>query len=85
MSFLFPSLFAIARNDNSMGKPIREKLVKSVFVICTAPFSKGNKISVDGYSGTVEGMNLFYLKLRNYKRVIYIPTSFVYDKIIEKE
>ena len=84
MSFLIPSFFSIAKNDATISKPIKEKLFKSVFVMCTAPFKTGSCISVDGYSGTVQSMNLFYVKLKNYRRTIYMPTSNLYDKVIEE-
>lgn len=60
-----------------------QKIYKSFIVLCTAPLSIGRKVSVDRYEGVVQNMGLWYVKLRSRSRQVYIPTSFIYDKIIE--
>lgn len=77
---LVPAMFS--SDNKEISKSIRDKLYKSVVVLTTRPFSIGSLISIEGYSGKVENINLMYVKLRSYKRSIYIPTSFIYDKII---
>ncbi len=71
--------------DNSFHKEIQNKILKSAFVLFTVPFKRGNKVKIDKYSGSVQSINLFYMKLNNRSRNIYIPTSFIFDEIIEVE
>ncbi|ORD97880.1 hypothetical protein A0H76_874 [Hepatospora eriocheir] len=62
---------------------LQNKLHKSLFVMLTVPFIRGDSIKIDCFKGSVISMNLFYLKLKNKNNTIYIPTSFIYDKVIE--
>lgn len=76
-------------SNTDLTKVLKEKVFRSAFVYTTRPFALGNKITIEGqgnqtYSGTVTDINLLYVRLHDYKREIYIPTSFIYDKIIYK-
>ncbi|ORD94857.1 hypothetical protein ECANGB1_2059 [Enterospora canceri] len=82
---LFSLLLApafLGKGNADISKSIREKVYRSLFVYATRPFGLGSRISVENYSGTVAGVNLLYVKLRNRRQTIYVPTSFIYDKII---
>lgn len=84
---MLPGLFNPFKQNNlassEITKPLVQKIYKSFIVLYTAPLSVGRKISVDRYEGVVQNMNLWYVKLRSRSRHIYIPTSFIYDKIVE--
>ena len=74
-------------NNTDVSKTLKDKLYKSAFVYMTRPFSVGSKISIENtngqaYSGNVQDVGILYVKLRDYKRTVYVPTSFIYDKII---
>ena len=71
----------IAKAD--ISKPLAQKISRSLFVLCTAPFSRGSKVSIDKYDGVVQKYDIWYVKLKNKNRTIFLPTSFIYDKIIE--
>lgn len=69
--------------NSVITRPLMQKIYKSFIVLCTAPLSIGKKVSVDRYEGVVQNMSLWYVKLKSRCRHVYIPTSFIYDKIIE--
>lgn len=69
--------------NSEITKPLMQKIYKSFIVLYTAPLSIGRKVSVDRYEGVVQNMSLWYVKLKSRSRHIYIPTSFIYDKVVE--
>ncbi len=71
--------------NSEITKPLMQKIYKSILVLYTSPIQTGKKIAVDRYSGVVKDINLWYVKLQTSKRSIFIPTSFIYDKIIETQ
>lgn len=81
-SFFKPFRYGIVKNPE-VTKPLTQKVFRSLVVLCSAPFARGDKITVDRYTGVVQRMDLWYLKIRRTGRVVYIPTSFIYDKTIE--
>lgn len=82
--FKFLRLFkAGVANNTEVTKPLTQKIYKSFLVLYTAPFARGSKIAVEKYQGVVQGMDLWYLKLKAQNRCIFIPTSYVYDKTVE--
>ncbi|OQS53733.1 hypothetical protein EHP00_753 [Ecytonucleospora hepatopenaei] len=80
--------FITKTNNADLTKVLKDKMYKSAFVYITKPFAVGSKITIEGnsssYSGTVEDVNLFYVKLREYRKETFVPTSFIYDKVIYK-
>lgn len=75
-------------NNAEVTKPLSQKIFKSIFTLYTAPFGRGDNISIEKYSGIVQYMNMWYVKISTttnskYKKSIYIPTSYIYDKTIE--
>lgn len=68
---------------SDISKPLTQKVCKSLFVMYTAPFSKGSKVSIDRFDGVVQSVNLWYVKLKSKGKSVFMPTSFIYDKIIE--
>ena len=82
--FGFLNLFSKNTMVNSeISKPLTQKIYKSFIVLYTASFSIGKKIFVEKYQGIVQNLNLWYLKLKTKNSTVYMPTSFIYDKIIE--
>lgn len=79
---LISTLFSTSNDD--IQKSIKGRLYKSFLVYFTKPFTYGSKICIDRYCGRVQSINLMYIELKDYKKTIYIPTSFVYDKVIIK-
>ena len=71
--------------NSEITKPLMQKIYKSVLVLYTAPVYTGRKVVIDKYSGIVQDMNLWYVKLKSQNRIIFIPTSYVYDKVIETD
>jgi hypothetical protein len=71
--------------NTEITKPLMQKIYKSVLVLYTAPVYCGRKVVIDKYSGIVQDMNLWYVKLKSKNRSIFIPTSFIYDKVIETD
>ena len=70
---------------SEITKPLMQKIYKSILVLYTSPIQIGKKITVDKYAGVVRYINLWYVKLQTNKRSIFIPTSFIYDKVIETQ
>lgn len=70
-------------NNQELTRPLSQKIYRSLLMLYTAPFRNGNKVSIDRYSGVVQRMDLWYVKLRSTGKCIFIPTSFIYDKTIE--
>lgn len=68
---------------SEITKPLVQKIYKSFIVLYTSPLYVGRKVTIDKYSGCVANANLWYIKLIDKNRSIYIPTSFIYDKIVE--
>lgn len=79
---LRPFKLGIVKNPE-VTKPLTQKIFRSLLVLYSAPFSRGDRVAIDRYTGVVQGMGLWYLKVRGAGRVVYIPTSFIYDKTIE--
>jgi len=71
--------------NSEITKPLMQKIYKSALVLYTSPLQVGKKIAVDRYAGVVQNINLWYIKLQSNRRSIFIPTSFIYDKIIETQ
>ncbi|KAI5151391.1 hypothetical protein ENBRE01_2107 [Enteropsectra breve] len=69
--------------NSDISRPLTQKLYKSMIVLCTSPLKAGTQTSIDKYSGIVKSTSLWYCQLRSKNKRIYIPTSFIYDKIIE--
>lgn len=69
--------------NSEITKPLMQKIYKSFIVLYTAPIVKGKKLAIDKYGGVVQSIDLWYLKLKSQHKTIYIPTSFIYDKIVE--
>ncbi|KAI4291605.1 hypothetical protein PAPHI01_0879 [Pancytospora philotis] len=66
-----------------VSRPLSQKVYRSLLMLYTAPFGRGNKITIDRYTGVVQQMDLWYLKLKSQNKCVFIPTSFIYDKTIE--
>lgn len=71
--------------NSEITKPLMQKIYKSFLVLYTAPIFTGKKVSVDKYSGVVQDINLWYVRLKSNNKAIFIPTSFIYDKVIETQ
>jgi len=69
--------------NTEITKPLMQKIYKSLIVLYTSPISLNQTVAVDRYSGKVKSINLWYTTLVSKHKRIYIPTSFIYDKIIE--
>lgn len=69
-------------SNTEVAKPLVQKIYKSFIVLYTSPISKGMKVGIDKYGGMVQNIDLWYCKLSSKGEFIYIPTSFIYDKVI---
>ncbi len=84
LNFFNPFRLKILTNTE-ISKPLYTKLYKSLLALYTVPFSKGDRVSIDKYSGVVQRIDIWYLKLKSQNRYVFIPTSFIYDQTIEVE
>lgn len=84
---MFLKLFNPFKQHNltstEITKPLMQKIYKSLIVLYTSPITTNQNITIDRYAGTVKSVNLWYVTLVSKQKRIYIPTSFIYDKIIE--
>lgn len=82
LSFFTPLKRGIL-NNAEVTRPLSQKIYRSFIMLYTAPFSRGDKITVERYTGVVQRMDVWYLKLKSPNKCVYIPTSHIYDKTIE--
>lgn len=60
-----------------------DNLYKGTVALSTKPFTIGSTIKIDKYDGVVRNMNIWYLTLERSKGYVYIPSSHVYNSVIE--
>lgn len=70
-------------SSSEITRPLMQKIYKSFIVLYTAPISKGMKVDIDKYGGMVHSIDIWYCKLSSKNEYVYIPTSFIYDKVIK--
>ncbi|KAI5168672.1 hypothetical protein PAEPH01_0318 [Pancytospora epiphaga] len=70
-------------SNSEVTRPLSQKIYRSFIMLYTAPFTKGDKITIERYTGVVQRMDIWYLKLKSINKCVYIPTSHIYDKSIE--
>lgn len=70
---------------SEVARPLVQKIYKSFIVLYTSPLCPGRRVTIDKYAGCVGSVNLWYVKLVSKHRSVYIPTSFVYDRVVEVE
>lgn len=80
--FLSPLKAGVIGNPE-VTRPLTQKIYRSLIMLYTSPFGRGDKILVDRYQGVVQGMGMWYLRLKSSNKTVFIPTSFIYDKPIE--
>lgn len=56
---------------------------KTVYVLSFSPFRIGDKIRVNNKEGVVENIDMQFVVLKNKKCKIFIPTSTVYNSVLE--
>ena len=70
-------------STSDVARPLAQKLFRGLLVLYTAPFSRGDNVVIDKYQGIVQHMDLWYLRLKSHKKYVFLPTSFVYDRVVE--
>lgn len=60
-----------------------DNIYRGVVALAVRPFDVGDKIKVDKYDGVVKSVSLWYLTLERGKGYVFIPTSHVYNTVIE--
>jgi hypothetical protein len=66
-----------------LPKTIVDNFYKSIVALSTRPFEVGNRIKIDRYEGVVRNVSFWYLTLEKSRGYVFIPTSHVYDSVIE--
>jgi hypothetical protein len=66
-----------------LPKTVVDNFYKSLVALSTRPFEVGNRIKIDRYDGVVKDVNFWYLTLEKSRGYVFIPTSHVYDSVIE--
>lgn len=66
-----------------LPKTLIDNFYKGMVALTTRPFDVGDKIRIDKYDGVVKDINFWYLKLDKGKGYVFIPTSHVYNAVIE--
>lgn len=65
-------------------KSILGDLAKASATLATLPFTKGDRVTISSFSGTVSSISPRYVSLDNPECTIYIPTHILYTSIIMK-
>lgn len=72
-----------AFSNTDVAKSLYQKLYKSLLVLYTVPFNKGDRVFIDKYNGIVQKIDLWYIRLKSQNKFVFVPTSFIYDQPIE--
>lgn len=64
-------------------KVLTDNFYKGAMAFATCPFGVGDKIKIDKYDGTVRDVNFWYVTLERGKGYAFIPTSHVYNAVVE--
>lgn len=66
-----------------MPKVLSDNLYKGAMALATCPFGVGDRIKIDKYDGVVKNISFWYVMLERGKGYVFIPTSHVYNTVVE--
>ncbi|CAD27019.1 hypothetical protein [Encephalitozoon cuniculi GB-M1] len=64
-------------------KVLTDNLYKGAVALATRPFDVGDRVKVDKYDGVVKDVSLWYVMLERGKGYVFIPTSHIYNAVVE--
>lgn len=60
-----------------------DNFYKSMVALATHPMGTGDRVKIDKHDGVVKNISFWYLTLERPKGYVFIPTSHVYNTVIE--